>query len=39
MCWLVPDAAVAEELSAMTSPTLPLDIGDRQRRSMIVTFA
>ncbi|MER5207432.1 VOC family protein [Streptomyces sp. NPDC002825] len=26
VCWLVPDAAVAEELSTMTSPTLPLDI-------------
>ncbi|MER5736988.1 VOC family protein [Streptomyces sp. NPDC002262] len=26
VCWLVPDAAVAAELSAMTSPTLPLDI-------------
>ncbi|MEV7279952.1 VOC family protein [Streptomyces sp. NPDC093111] len=26
VCWLVPDAAVAGELSAMTSPTRPLDI-------------
>ncbi|MFE7598270.1 VOC family protein [Streptomyces sp. NPDC057494] len=26
VCWLVPDHAVAEELTTMTSPTLPLDI-------------
>ncbi|QNS08115.1 VOC family protein [Streptomyces xanthii] len=26
VCWLVPDAAVVEELSAMTSPTRPLDL-------------
>ncbi|GAA2774669.1 VOC family protein [Streptomyces showdoensis] len=26
VCWLVPDAAVAGELAAMTSPTRPLDI-------------
>ncbi|MFF0424801.1 VOC family protein [Streptomyces sp. NPDC004520] len=26
VCWLVPDHAVAKELSTMTSPTLPLDI-------------
>ncbi|MFI9291500.1 VOC family protein [Streptomyces gardneri] len=26
VCWLVPDQAVAGELSAMTSPTRPLDI-------------
>ncbi|MFB6838744.1 VOC family protein [Streptomyces sp. NPDC056361] len=26
VCWLVPDGAVVEELTTMTSPTLPLDI-------------
>ncbi|MGW4856322.1 VOC family protein [Streptomyces sp. NPDC004288] len=26
VCWLVPDHAVAGELTTMTSPTLPLDI-------------
>ncbi|MFE7243477.1 VOC family protein [Streptomyces sp. NPDC002596] len=26
VCWLVPDHAVAEELAAMTAPTLPLDL-------------